>query len=62
MKMSKEQWNEYVRVQRSGVMNMFEHPLIDVLSGGDIGNISENYRRCQQHFDEEGNEEPLEMI
>ena len=60
MKMSKEQWNEYVRVQRSGIMNMFEHPLIVVLMGS--GKLSENYTRCQQHFDEEGNEEPLEMI
>ena len=59
--MSKENWEEYKRVQESGVMNMFEHPLMLILCGSAF-HASENYARCQKHFDEEGNEHPLEMI
>ena len=63
MEMSKEDWNEYVRVQRSGVMNMFGHPLMRALMGpSEAGAASENYSRCREHFDEQGNEEPLEMV
>ena len=60
--MSKEMWEEYKAVQESGEMNMMEHPLMRILSGPRNFNASENYARCIEHFDKNGNDEMLVMV
>lgn len=46
-------WDEFYRVQRSGRMNMMGHPYVIYFMEGD------NWQRAYDHFEEEGNTEPL---
>ena len=50
---SQSMWRDYYRVQMSGRINMFEHPLIGYFCEGD------SYSQAFKHFETEGNTDPL---
>ena len=50
---SHSMWCNYYTVQKSGRINMFEHPLIGYFCEGD------SYSQAFKHFETEGNTDPL---
>jgi len=53
MKITQAEWQDYYTVQQSGIMNMYEHPLIFKFAP------SGNWAAAHKHFEEEGNTEDL---
>ena len=58
---TKEIWDEYYRIQMSGHMNMFYHPLFNYFLSSSDEKASEVYDRAFEHFKTNGNTEPLEV-
>lgn len=58
---SKAIWDEYYGVQMSGVMNMFTHPLIEYFLSSSDESANAVYSRAFEHFETNGNTEPLEV-
>ena len=50
---SKGIWDDYKRVQDSGVMNMYGYPTVVYFMKYNA------WEKCQKHFDEEGNTKPI---
>ena len=53
MKVSKERWDNYCKVQDSGIRNMFGY---DMAIQKD-----DNWEKCHKHFDVEKKTEPCEV-